>query len=108
MVLDKLSAVLKRTTDKIANAMFLDKDLVDSIVKDLQRALIEADVNIHLIKEITDTIKKAAFAVISGFSDWTPRIPFGNHWFKPKVLLSRRTGEISSTSVADKKGKTMT
>lgn len=60
-MLDKLSAVLKRTTDKIANALFLDKDLVDSIVRDLQRALIEADVNIHLIKQLTDTVKKAAF-----------------------------------------------
>ncbi len=60
-MLDKLSAVLKRTTDKIANAMFLDKDLVDSIIKDLQRALIEADVNIHLVKQISDKLRKAAF-----------------------------------------------
>ena len=60
-MLEKLSEVLKRTTDKIANAIFLDKNLIDSIVKDLQRALIEADVNIHLVKRISDDIKKAAF-----------------------------------------------
>lgn len=59
-MLDKLSNALKKTTDKIANAIFLDKKLVDSIVKDLQRALIEADVNIQLVLQITKKIKKAA------------------------------------------------
>ena len=57
---EKLSQTLKKATDKIANAIFLDKDLVDSIVKDLQRALIEADVNILLVKQISDKIKKEA------------------------------------------------
>jgi len=60
-MLEKLGQVLKKTTDKIANAIFLDKDLVDSIVKDLQRALIEADVNVSLVKNLTDQIKKEAF-----------------------------------------------
>lgn len=59
-MLDKLSNVLKKTTDKIANAIFLDKDLVDSIVRDLQRALIEADVNVQLVLEITKKIKQSA------------------------------------------------
>jgi len=59
-MLEKLSSVLKKATDKIANAVFLDKKLVDSIVKDLQRALIEADVNVQLVLELTGKIKKAA------------------------------------------------
>jgi len=59
-MLDKLSSTLKKTTDRIANAIFLDKNLVDSIVKDLQRALIEADVNVQLVLEISQRIKKAA------------------------------------------------
>jgi len=59
-MLDKLSSVLKKTTDKIANAVFLDKKLVDSIVKDLQRALIEADVNVQLVLSLTKKIKEAA------------------------------------------------
>lgn len=59
-MLEKLGDVLKKATNKIANAIFLDKNLVDSIIKDLQRALIEADVNIHLVKELSDKIKKAA------------------------------------------------
>jgi len=60
-MLEKLGIVLKKATDKIANAIFLDKNLVDSIVRDLQRALIEADVNIQLVKQLSDKIKKAAF-----------------------------------------------
>ncbi|MFH1325628.1 MAG: signal recognition particle receptor subunit alpha [archaeon] len=59
-MLEKLGDVLRKATDKIANAIFLDKNLVDSIVKDLQRALIEADVNVSLVKELTDKIKKTA------------------------------------------------
>jgi signal recognition particle subunit SRP54 len=59
-MLEKLGQVLKKATDKIANAIFLDKNLVDGIVRDLQRALIEADVNILLVKQISDKIKKAA------------------------------------------------
>jgi len=60
MVLEKLGGAFRKATDKLANAIFLDKNLVDSIVRDLQRALIEADVSIFLVKEISDKIKKAA------------------------------------------------
>ena len=60
-MLEKLGEILRKATDKIVNAIFLDKTLVDSIVRDLQRALIEADVNVLLVKELSDKIKKAAF-----------------------------------------------
>jgi signal recognition particle subunit SRP54 len=59
-MLERLGEVLRKATDKIANAIFLDKNLVDNIVRDLQRALIEADVNIILVKHISDKIKKSA------------------------------------------------
>ncbi len=60
-MLEKLGEVLRKATDKIANAIFLDKNLVNSIIKDLQRTLIEADVNVLLVKQISDKIRKAAF-----------------------------------------------
>ena len=60
-MLEKLGNVLKKATDKIANAIFLDKDLVDSIIKDLQRALIEADVNVKLVKDLSDHLKQVAY-----------------------------------------------
>ena len=59
-MLEKFSSALKKATDKIANAIFLDKQLVDSVIKELQRALIEADVNVPLVVQITNKIKKAA------------------------------------------------
>jgi signal recognition particle subunit SRP54 len=59
-MLDKLSSALKKGFDKIANAIFLDKKTIELVVKDLQRALIQADVNVYLVKEIGDRIKKEA------------------------------------------------
>jgi len=59
-MLEKLSSTLKKVTDKIANAIFLDKAVVDGIVKELQRALIEADVNVKLVLEISNKIKQTA------------------------------------------------
>jgi signal recognition particle subunit SRP54 len=58
MVLDKLGSVLRKGVTRIGNAIFLDKKLLDGIVKDLQRALIEADVDIELVFELTQKIKK--------------------------------------------------
>lgn len=60
-MLEKLGNAIKKATNKISNAIFLDKNLVDAIVRELQRALIEADVNIFLVKEISDKLKKAAY-----------------------------------------------
>jgi signal recognition particle subunit SRP54 len=59
-MLNKLSSALKKGFDKIAGAVFIDKKTIETVVKDLQRALIQADVNIMLVKELGDKIKKAA------------------------------------------------
>lgn len=59
-MLEGIGNALKKATDKLANAIFLDKNLLDSIIRDLQRAMIEADVNILLVKQISDKIRKAA------------------------------------------------
>ncbi|MBI4116478.1 signal recognition particle protein [Candidatus Pacearchaeota archaeon] len=59
-MLEKLGEVLRKATDKIANAIFLDKNLLDSIIRDLQRALIEADVNVSLVKELSEEIRTVA------------------------------------------------
>ncbi len=59
-MLDKLSSAFKSGFDKIAGSIFLDKKTIETIVRDLQRALIQADVNVHLVKELGDKIKAAA------------------------------------------------
>ncbi len=61
MVLNKLGSALKSGVKKISNAIFLDKKLIEGIVKDIQKALIEADVNIDLVFELSQKIKKLAY-----------------------------------------------
>jgi len=61
-MLEKLGSAIKKATDKIANSIFLDKNLVDSIIRDLQRALIEADIDIQLVKEISNYLREEAFS----------------------------------------------
>jgi len=58
-MLEKLGSALKKGFDKIAGAIFVDKKTIEGVIKDLQRALIQADVNVHLVKELGDRIKKA-------------------------------------------------
>ena len=58
MVLEKLGNVLKSGVNRISNAILLDKKLIDGIIKDIQRALIEADVNVELVFSLSQKIKK--------------------------------------------------
>ena len=48
MVMEKLSTSLKETLGKIARAIFVDEKLIDALIKDIQRSLLSADVNLHL------------------------------------------------------------
>jgi len=58
MVLEKLSSSLKETLSKIARAVFVDEKLINELVKDIQRALLQADVNVQLVFNFTNTIKQ--------------------------------------------------
>jgi len=60
MVLDRLGGAFKKGFDKLAGAVFVDKVLVDSVIKELQRALLESDVDVLLVKDISDSLRKAA------------------------------------------------
>jgi len=60
MVLDKLGSSLKETLKKITQAIFVDEKLIDELIKDLQRALLLADVNVKLVFELTKKIKERA------------------------------------------------
>ena len=57
-MLEGLGNILRKSVDKIKSAVFVDKSLVESIVKDLQRALISADVSISLVKELSEKIRE--------------------------------------------------
>ncbi|RLF52453.1 MAG: signal recognition particle protein [Thermoplasmata archaeon] len=60
MVLDDLSDSLKGTLKKIVNAVYVDSKLIKEIVRDIQRALLQADVNVKLVLEFSKKIEKRA------------------------------------------------
>ena len=57
MVLEKLGNAFKKAISSIANAIFLDKKKVESIVKELQRALLEADVEQDTALQVIEELK---------------------------------------------------
>ncbi|MBW2991671.1 signal recognition particle protein Srp54 [Candidatus Woesearchaeota archaeon] len=57
MVLDKLGNSLRDTLSKVARAVFVDEKLINELVKDIQRALLQADVNVQLVFNLSNTIK---------------------------------------------------
>ncbi|HOV67590.1 MAG TPA: signal recognition particle receptor subunit alpha, partial [Methanoregulaceae archaeon] len=57
MVLDRLGSSLKDALKKLAGKTVVDRVAVEELVKDLQRALIQADVNVKLVMRLSQAIK---------------------------------------------------
>jgi signal recognition particle subunit SRP54 len=57
-MLDKFGDSLKKTFRKIAGLSSVDKEAVEIIVRDLQRALLQADVDVELVAKLSDNIKE--------------------------------------------------
>ncbi|MBS3136713.1 signal recognition particle receptor subunit alpha [Candidatus Woesearchaeota archaeon] len=57
MVLEKLGNSLKNTLSNIAKAIFVDDKLINDLVKDIQKSLLQADVNVKLVFDLTSKIK---------------------------------------------------
>ena len=60
MVLDRLGTSLKDALKKLAGKTVVDRAAVEELVKDLQRALIQADVNVKLVMRLSQAIKTRA------------------------------------------------
>src|SRR5437016_1685317 len=60
MVLEKLGGSLREALRKIAGASSVDESLIKEIVRDIQRALIQADVNVQLALSITRELQRRA------------------------------------------------
>jgi signal recognition particle subunit SRP54 len=60
MVLEKLGGSLRDALRKIAGASYVDESLIKEIVRDIQRALILADVNVQLALSITRSLQGRA------------------------------------------------
>jgi len=60
MVLEKLGQSLRDVLKKIANAPYIDQDIVREVVRDVQRALLQADVNVKLVAGMTKDLERRA------------------------------------------------
>ena len=60
MVLEKFGSAFKNAMKKIASAVFVDKAMIDSIIKDLKRSLLEADMDYDLVQKLAEKIRQAA------------------------------------------------
>jgi signal recognition particle subunit SRP54 len=60
MVLDSLGESLRRILNKVASAPTVDPKLVKEIAKEMQRALLQGDVNVKLVLELTKRIEEKA------------------------------------------------
>ncbi|MDD1673601.1 MAG: signal recognition particle protein Srp54 [Methanomicrobiales archaeon] len=59
-MLDTLGTSLKDALRKLAGKTVIDRAAVDELGRDLQRALLQADVNVKLVLRLSQTIKKRA------------------------------------------------
>lgn len=48
---------MRETLRKVTSSLFVDEKLINELVKDIQRALLQADVNVKLVFGLTQTIK---------------------------------------------------
>ncbi|MCL2607653.1 MAG: signal recognition particle protein Srp54 [Methanomassiliicoccaceae archaeon] len=60
MVLEGLGKSLRNAISRIAGANSIDEQLIEDVVKDLQRALLQADVNVQMVLQLTKKIKERA------------------------------------------------
>ena len=60
MVLDNLGSKFKEILNKVAKSIFVDDKLINELIKEIQRALLSADVNVQLVSELTKLIKERA------------------------------------------------
>ena len=60
MVLEKLGDSLKNTLSKITRSIFIDEKLINELVKDIQRALLQSDTNVQLVFDLSKKIKERA------------------------------------------------
>ncbi len=58
MVLDKLGDSLQSALKKLVGASRIDEKLVDEVVKDIQRAMLQADVNVKHVMALSQKIKQ--------------------------------------------------
>jgi signal recognition particle subunit SRP54 len=59
-MLDNLRSSLRGALKKIVGASDINEEIIDSLCKDVQRALLQSDVNVRLVLSITNRLKQRA------------------------------------------------
>jgi signal recognition particle subunit SRP54 len=62
MVLENLGNSLRNVLKKITGASHIDEALVKEITRDIQRALLQADINVKLVLEMTKEVERRALS----------------------------------------------
>jgi len=57
-MLDNLKTNLRAAIKKIVNSSGIDEELIKELSKDVQRALLQSDVNVKLVLEITKNLEE--------------------------------------------------
>ena len=60
MVLGDLGSSLQDALEKVAGRSRIDEEAVEEVVRDIQRALLQADVDVSLVNELSDSIRDRA------------------------------------------------
>ncbi len=80
MVLDNLGSSLRSTLNDLRGKSRISEEDVDKVVKEIQRSLIQADVDIALVRELSDSIKSRALGeeppAGTSARDWVLRIVY--------------------------------
>jgi len=58
MVLGDLGSSLQDALEKVAGRSRIDEEAVEEVVRDIQRALLQADVDVSLVNELSDSIRE--------------------------------------------------
>ena len=58
MALDNLSSSLRETFRKITGSSYIDKNVIKEMIRDIQRALLKADVNVKLTLDLSRKIEE--------------------------------------------------
>jgi signal recognition particle subunit SRP54 len=59
-MLQKLGSSLRDSLSKLKSSMFIDETLINDIVRDIQRALLQSDANVRLVLDLSKRIKERA------------------------------------------------
>src|ERR671936_3131047 len=61
-MIDNLRTCFRNSLKKIVGASDVNEELIDSLCKDVQRALLQSDVNVRLVLSITQNLKQRALS----------------------------------------------